>query len=120
MTKVLVVEDDPFGMELVLEILKTHGFIAYKTYDGAGAIKKAEKEVYDLILMDIMLPQMDGVEVTKIIKSMPRYKNVPVIALTAYAMKGDRERFLEAGFEDYIAKPIEIDEFIKKIEKYKK
>lgn len=79
----------------------------------------AEKEVYDLILMDIALPQMDGVEVTKIIKSMPRYKNVPVIALTAYAMKGDRERFLEAGFEDYIAKPIEIDEFIKKIEKYK-
>lgn len=120
MTKVLVVEDDPFGMELVLDILETHGFIAYKSYDGAGAIKKAEKEVYDLILMDIMLPQMDGVEVTKIIKSMPQYKNVPVIALTAYAMKGDRERFLEAGFEDYIVKPIEIDEFIKTIEKYRK
>lgn len=119
MMKVLVVEDDPLNTELVLEILNAQGVSAEEAVDGTEAIKKAEKQVYELIIMDIALPGMDGVEVTKIIKSKPQYKDVPVIALTAYAMRGDRERFLEAGFDDYIPKPIDVAEFARKIEKYK-
>jgi len=120
MMKVLVVEDDPLNTELVLEILNGQGVSVEGVVDGAEAIKKAEKGVYELIIMDIALPGMDGVEVTKIIKSKPQYKDVPVIALTAYAMRGDRERFLEAGFDDYVPKPIDVAEFVKKIEKYRK
>lgn len=116
MTKILVVEDNPLNMELVIEILSSKGITVHKAVDGEEAIRKTEREVYDLILMDIELPGKDGVEVTKIIKV--KYKNMPVIALTSYAMKGDKERFLSAGFDDYIAKPLDIPEFINKIDKY--
>src|SRR3990170_507826 len=116
MTKVLVVEDNPLNMELVVEILGTRGFTVQEAIDGEEALKKIEKEDYDLILMDIELPGMDGVEVTKIIKN--KYKKIPVIALTSYAMKGDRERFLAAGFDEYLSKPLEVTAFLKRLEKY--
>jgi two-component system cell cycle response regulator DivK len=116
MTKILVVEDNPINMELVIELLSTKGFIVHTAIDGEEAIRKIEQEKYDLIIMDIELPGKDGVEVTKIIKA--KYKNMTVIALTSYAMKGDKERFLSAGFDDYIAKPLDIPEFINKINKY--
>ncbi|MDL5502971.1 MAG: response regulator, partial [Candidatus Methanoperedens sp.] len=83
------------------------------------AIKMIENEQYDLILMDIELPGMDGISAIKIIKSKPGYNDVPNIALTAFAMKGDREKFLAAGFDDYIAKPIDVPGFIKQVQKYK-
>lgn len=118
MIKVLEVDDNPLSMELVIEILTMHGFTVHSAIDGEEAIKKIEKEVYDLILMDIELPGIDGIEVTKIIKA--KYKNIPVIALTSYAMKGDKERFINAGFDDYVSKPLDISDFIKKIEKYTK
>ncbi len=120
MTKVLVVEDNPFNMELVLEILDGMGFGAAGAVNGAEAIKNVEKEAYDLVLMDIELPGMDGVAISKIIRSKPRYKSVPMIALTAYAMKGDKERFLAAGFDDYISKPLDVPDFMKRMEKYRK
>ena len=116
MTKVLVVEDNPLNMELVVEILITHGFMVHEAIDGENALKKMETEDYDLVLMDIELPGLDGVEVTKIIKE--KYKKVPVIALTSYAMKGDRERFLAAGFDEYLSKPLEVTAFLKRLEKY--
>ncbi len=119
MTKALVVQKNHLNLELVLEILYEQGFNADKAYDGEAAIKKTEKEIYDLILMDVALPDMNGVEVTRIIKNMSCYKDVPVIALTAFAMKGDRERFLDSGFDDYIPKPIDVCEFMKKMETYK-
>ncbi|MCZ7355438.1 MAG: response regulator [Candidatus Methanoperedens sp.] len=119
MTKVLVVEDTPLNLELVLEILDEQGFTADRAEDGEEAIKKTEKQVYDLILMDIALPGMDGVDAATIIKQRPEYKKVPVVALTAFAMKGDKERLLDAGFDDYISKPIDVPEFIRKIQKYK-
>ncbi len=118
MTKVLVVEDNPLNMELVVEILNTRGFIVHEAIDGEEAMKKIEKEDYDLILMDIELPGLDGVEVTKIIKK--RYVKTPVVALTSYAMKGDRERFLAAGFDEYLSKPLDISDFLKRLEKYHK
>lgn len=116
MTKVLVVEDNPLNMELVLEILNANGITAHEAIDGEEAVKKAEQEVYCLILMDIELPCMDGIEAAKIIKS--KNKKVTIIALTSYAMKGDKERFLAAGFDEYIAKPIDVSDFMKKLEKY--
>ena len=118
MTKVLVVEDNPLNMELVVEILNTHGFTVHEAIDGEEGIKKFEKENYDLILVDIELPGIDGVEVTKIIKN--KNKEIPVIALTSYAMKGDRERFLAAGFDEYMSKPLDVTAFLKRLEKYNK
>ena len=120
MTKVLVVEDTPLNMELVLEILGAQDFKTDKAENGEEAVRKTEKEVYDLILMDISLPGMDGAEATRIIKKNPAYRDVPVIALTAFAMKGDKERLLSSGFADYVSKPIDVPEFIKRIENYRK
>ncbi len=118
MTKVLVVEDNPLNMELVVEILTSRGFAVHEAIDGEEAMKKIEKEDYDLILMDIELPGLDGVEVTKMIKK--RYVKTPVVALTSYAMKGDRERFLAAGFDEYLSKPLDVSDFLKRLEKYHK
>lgn len=116
MTRVLVIEDNPLNMELVVEILKTSGFEVYGAINGEDAIKEVEREHYDLILMDIELPVMDGISAMRIIKSKPEYHNVPIIALTAFAMKGDKEKFLVEGFDDYISKPIDVPEFMKKMQ----
>ena len=118
MTKVLVVEDNPLNMELVIEMLRGQGFIADEAIDGEDAIKKADTEAYDLIFMDIEIPIIDGIEAAKAIRK--KHKNIPIIALTSYAMKGDRERFLAAGFDEYISKPIGVTDFQKRLEKYRK
>ncbi|MFA4935114.1 MAG: response regulator [Candidatus Methanoperedens sp.] len=117
--KVLVVEDNPLNMELVTELLNAQGFITDGAKDGEEAVQKAEKDVYDLIVMDIGLPCIDGVEATKRIRTKSRNKFVPVIALTAFAMKGDRDRFIKSGFDAYLSKPINVPEFMKVIGKYK-
>ncbi len=120
MTKVLMVEDEPLNMELMFELINSMGFTADCVENGEDAIRRAEKEVYDLILMDIGLPGMNGVKARAVIKKNPRYKDVPAIAVTSYAMKGDKERLLAAGFDDYISKPIDVMDFMKRMEKYKK
>ncbi len=116
MKKMLVVEDNPLNMELVCEILTSQGVAVYKAIDGEEAVKMAENDAYELVLMDIELPGMDGVKAAKIIRS--KHNNLPIIALTSYAMKGDKERFLAAGFDDYISKPIDKADFLKRLEKY--
>ena len=118
MVRVLVAEDNPLNMELVQEILTSIGFTVFGAVNGKEAVAMTEDGSYDLILMDIELPVMDGISAVKIIKSRPQYKNVPVLALTAFAMKGDRERFLAEGFDDYIPKPIDMPDFMKKMEKF--
>lgn len=115
MTKVLVVESDPLSMELTHEILNALGLITHGAFNGNEAIKKAESDLYNLILTEIRLPEMNGIETTQIIKSMPLYKNVPVIAVTACAMKGARERIIDCGLDDYISKPIDVSDFTKSI-----
>ena len=120
MVKVLVVEDNPLNLELILEILLSRDFVVDTVDDGEKAIKATEKSSYDMILMDIALPGIDGVEATRIIKSKPGYKDVPFVALTAFAMAGDKERLLNEGFNDYISKPLDIQDFIKKMDKYRK
>lgn len=119
MKKVIVVEDNVLNLELVLDILDAMGFEARGVEDGKEALGIIEKEQYDLVLMDIELPGMNGIEVRDNIKKIISYEKVPVIALTAYAMKGDKERFIASGFDDYMAKPIDVAEFIKKMNEYK-
>jgi len=117
--KTLVVEDNKLNLELVLEILDSMGFEARGVEDGKEALNVIEKNHYDLILMDIELPGMNGIEARDKIKRKPSYEQVPVIALTAYAMKGDKERLIASGFDDYMAKPLDVAEFIRKLDKYK-
>ncbi|MCX9085384.1 MAG: response regulator [Candidatus Methanoperedens sp.] len=118
MTKVLIVEDNPMNMELMLVMLKTNGFEAYSAFDGKEAIENMEKENFDIILMDIELPGINGVEVARTIKE--KYKNIPIIAVTSFAMRGDKERFIASGFDDYVSKPVDISSFLIKLNKYKK
>ncbi len=120
MTNILIVEDNPFTMELIVEILDSNGYCFDTAEDGKEAVLKGGIKSYDLILMDIQLPVMNGIDARRLIKSKPEYKNVPVIALTSFAMKGDKERFIAAGFDDYVSKPINIPGFIEKLKKYEK
>ncbi|MFA4956825.1 MAG: response regulator [Candidatus Methanoperedens sp.] len=119
-TKVLVVEDIPLNMELIIDIFRAMNFIAQGASNGEEAVRMTEKEQYDLIIMDIEMPIMDGRTAIKIIKKNPSYANVPIVILTAYAMKGDMEKFLAQGCADYISKPIDVPSFMKKMEKYRK
>ncbi|MDD5473565.1 MAG: response regulator [Candidatus Methanoperedens sp.] len=122
MTKALVVEDNLLNMELVLEILNAKGFAAEGAMNGEDAVNKAEQETYDLIITDIGLPGMNGIEVAKRIRGKPGYENTPVLALTAYATGGraERERFRAEGFEDVVPKPLHVVDFMNQIEKYRK
>ncbi len=105
--KILIVEDNPQNMRLIEMLLKARGFnYLLKAIDGEEALDVATRELPDLIVMDIQLPKLSGLEVTKILRQMPFFSRIPIIALTAYAMKGDRERFLEAGCDAYLPKPL--------------
>ena len=104
--KVLVVEDNPQNMKLLELLLRSKSYILLKAYNGEEALDTAIREEPDLIVMDMQLPKVSGVEVTKRLRQMPVFSHTPIIALTAYAMKGDKERFLEAGCNAYLSKPI--------------
>ncbi len=109
--KILIVDDNEDNRELVSKVLRIRGYIVVEAVDGRTAIRMAQEEMPDLILMDISLPDIDGYEATRTIKSMEGLEDVPVVALTAHAMKGDREKALEAGCDGYISKPIDIHSF---------
>lgn len=119
MKKVLVVEDNSLNMELFVDILSSMGFTVRSAVDGEKAVEMAEEETYDLILMDIELPNIDGIEAARLIRNKPKYENTPILAVTAFAMKGDRDDFLAKGFNDYIAKPIDVTKFMMLLEDYK-
>ncbi len=112
MMKVLIVEDEPINMKLIVEILNSLDFMIQTAKNGLEALAMADQDMYDLILMDIELPGIDGIETARRIKDKPKYNKTPMIALTAFAMEGDREKFLEVGFDYYISKPIHITDFI--------
>ncbi len=117
--KILFAEDYKHSQIIVTRLLKKNNFNNVVVVEnGEEALKLAEKEKFDLILMDMQMPVMNGFEATEKIKNIPEYKNTPIIALTAFAMKGDREKCLEAGATDYIPKPIDSKEFLEKVKYY--
>ena len=116
--KILVVEDNQDNREMVVKVLKFNGYEVIEAVDGEEGIEKAKTEAPDLILLDIYLPKMDGYEVAKRLKGDTDLRDIPVIALTAHAMKGNREQALAAGCDGYISKPIDIRELPKQIEQF--
>jgi len=109
---ILVVEDNPQNMELVTYLLEDADFVVLKAGDAEEARAAVGESIPTLILMDMRLPGTDGLELTKEFKARPELSGVPVIALTAHAMRGDRERFLAGGCDGYISKPISVKDFI--------
>ena len=112
MAKVLVVEDNPANMTLADFLLKSVGHTVLKALDAEAGLALAREEQPDLILMDIQLTGMDGLQATGLLKGSEATRNIPVIALTALAMKGDEERIRAAGCDGYIAKPMRYQEFL--------
>ena len=115
---VLVVEDNELNMKLFHDLLEAHGYNILQTKDGMEALQIARDHRPDLILMDIQLPEVSGLEVTKWIKEDDNLKSIPVIAVTAFAMKGDEEKIREGGCEAYIAKPISVANFLQTVERF--
>jgi len=116
--KILIVDDNQDSRELVVKILKARGYQTIEAVDGEEALEKAVAERPDLILMDRSLPKIDGYEVTRRLKSRQDFKDIPIVALTAHAMRGDREKALEAGCEGYISKPINVHELPELVTSY--
>ena len=116
MAKILLVEDNEMNRDMLSRRLERKGYTIVCAVDGEQGVQMAIAEVPDLILMDISLPQIDGYEATRRIKSNGPTATVPVIALTAHAMTGDREKTLEAGCDDYDTKPVELTRLIGKME----
>jgi two-component system cell cycle response regulator DivK len=115
---VLVVEDNELNMKLFHDLLEANGYNIVQTRNGLEAIDLAREHHPDLILMDIQLPEVSGLEVTKWIKEDDDLRSIPVIAVTAFAMKGDEERIRQGGCEAYLSKPISVTKFIETVKTY--
>ncbi len=116
MPKILLVEDNEMNRDMLSRRLLKQGFEVVSAVDGEQAVAQARSEAPDLILMDISLPGLDGWEATRLLKSMPETRSIPIIALTAHAKAGDREKSLAAGSNDYDTKPIDFRRLMEKIE----
>ena len=115
---ILIVEDDPRNLKLIRDLLQKSGYTTIEATDGKQGVELTKARNPDLILMDIQMPIMDGLEATRILKADATTKNIPVLALTSYAMAGDKERILQAGCDGYLSKPIDIKEFLKTVTEY--
>jgi two-component system cell cycle response regulator DivK len=116
--RVLIVEDNDLNMKLFNDLLEAHGYLTLQTRDGVEALRMARQHRPDLILMDIQLPEVSGLEVTKWLKEDDDLRAIPVIAVTAFAMKGDEEKIRDGGCEAYIAKPISVASFMRTVERF--
>lgn len=116
--KILIVEDNELNMKLFNDLLDAQGYETYQTNEGLSAISIARANQPDLILMDIQLPEVSGLEVTKWLKEDEELSHIPVIAVTAFAMKGDEERIREGGCEAYISKPISVTHFLNTVKQF--
>jgi len=116
--KILIVEDNDDSRELVVKVLRNKGYITVEAVDGEDAIEKVVSEKPDLVLLDISIPKLDGYEVAKRLKSREDVKDIPIVAVTAHAMKGDREKVIAAGFEGYISKPVNVRELPEQVRSY--
>ncbi len=113
--KVLIVEDNELNMKLFNDLLEAQGYQVIQTRDGLSALDLARQHKPDLILMDIQLPEVSGIDVTKWLKEDDELKSIPVVAVTAFAMKGDEEKIRESGCQGYISKPISVAGFLQTI-----
>ena len=116
--KVLIVEDNDLNMKLFNDLLLAHGYGTLQSKDGIEALKLARQYRPDLILMDIQLPEVSGLQVTQWIKEDDDLRTIPIIAVTAFAMKGDEQKIRDGGCEAYIAKPISITSFLRTVERF--
>jgi two-component system cell cycle response regulator DivK len=116
--RVLVVEDNDKNMKLVRDVLQATGYSTLEATTGEEAIELALSQTPALVLMDVQLPGIDGVEALERLRQNERTVSIPVLALTAQAMSGDRERFLEAGFDGYLAKPVDVRELIQAVREH--
>lgn len=115
---ILIVEDNELNMKLFNDLLEAHGYKTLQTRSGFEALELARRHRPDLILMDIQLPEVSGIEVTRWIKEDDALQHIPVIAITAFAMKGDEEKIRQGGCEAYLSKPISIVKFLKTVRTY--
>lgn len=118
--RILIVEDNDLNMKLFNDLLRAHGYETIQTNDGVDAMKLARSERPDLILMDIQLPEVSGLEVAKWLKADDALRSIPIVAVTAFAMKGDEEKIRRGGCEDYIAKPIKVASFVETVRRHLK
>ena len=116
MSRLLLVEDNELNRDMLSRRLQHRGYQVIIAVDGEEGVKKAQSEAPDLILMDMSLPLLDGWEATRLLKAAPETRSIPIIALTAHAMSGDREQAIEAGCDDYDTKPIEFARLLDKIQ----
>ena len=115
---ILIVEDEPKNVTLLRDLLQVSGYKTIEATDGKQGVELAKSKKPDLILMDVQMPVMDGLEATRILKADATTSNIQVLALTSYAMTGDEERILEAGCDGYLAKPFDIKELLKTVAEY--
>ena len=115
---VLIVEDNELNMKLFNDLLEAHGYQTVQTRNGLEALDLAREHRPDLILMDIQLPEVSGLDVTRWLKEDDELKTIPVVAVTAFAMKGDEERIRQGGCEAYISKPISLTKFLETVKSY--
>ena len=111
--KILIVEDNPQNMKVVEMTLRPHGYSLIKATDGEEALKAVSSEEPDLIIMDVQIPKIDGLEVTRKLRQMPAFSHIPIVAVTAYAMRGDKEKAIDAGCDAYLSKPVDTRELPK-------
>ncbi len=112
---ILIVEDNELNMKLENDLLQAHGYDTLQSFDGKNTLQLAREHHPDLIIMDIQLPGVSGVELVKALKADNALRDIPVLAVTAFALKGDEERILEAGCDGYIAKPISVPNFLETV-----
>jgi two-component system cell cycle response regulator DivK len=116
--RILIVEDNPKNLKLVRDVLQFRGYVTLEAETGEAGVALAQERQPALILMDVQLPGMDGRVATQVLKADASTRHIPIVALTAVAMKGDRERLLAEGFDGYMAKPIDIKTLPKMVEHY--
>jgi len=116
--KVLIVEDNELNMKLFNDLLEAHGYQTLQTRNGVEAVSLARAHHPHLILMDIQLPEVSGLQVTQWLKDDPTLADIPVVAITAFAMKGDEEKILQGGCEAYLSKPISVVKFLETVRKF--
>jgi CheY-like chemotaxis protein len=118
MARVLVVEDQAENLELMVYLLQAFGHETLTAADGAEGVAAVSQDHPDLVIMDLQMPVMDGYEAAKLLKADPAVAAIPLVAVTAYAMVGDRERIMACGFDGYMTKPIDPQTFVRELERY--